>query len=81
MSGQGYQTALFGKLVVAVHQFDGKKYHLSECYDTEVRMKDLVLGDGLVECHWDTKEYHISDFAKGDADKKLNIPADLIPKL
>ncbi|MEM1085504.1 MAG: sulfatase-like hydrolase/transferase [Verrucomicrobiota bacterium] len=40
----------------------------------------IVLGDGRIECDW-TKENEFvrSDFAKGADDKKLEIPAELIP--
>ena len=40
----------------------------------------IVLGDGRVECDWKQKNvYTISDFAKGADNKKLDIPAELVP--
>lgn len=40
----------------------------------------IVLGDGRIECDWSQENvYHLSDFAKGADDKKLEIPAELIP--
>lgn len=41
----------------------------------------IVLGDGRVECDWSQlNSYKISNFAKGADDKKLEIPAHLLPK-
>jgi len=46
------------------------------------KLGNIVLGDGRVECDWDKKNsYKISNFAKGADDKKLDIPARLMPAL
>ena len=44
------------------------------------KLGTIVLGDGRVECDW-TKpsSYALSNFATGADNKKLDIPADLIP--
>lgn len=40
----------------------------------------IVLGDGRIECDWSqANTYIVSDFAAGADDKKLEIPADLLP--
>ncbi len=40
----------------------------------------IVLGDGRIECDWSqANTYALSDFAPGADDKKLEIPAELIP--
>ncbi len=46
------------------------------------KLGNIVLGDGRVECDW-TKEnkFHISNFAAGAHDRKLNIPEAIIPKV
>lgn len=44
------------------------------------KLGTIVLGDGRVECDWSKKNsYSISHFAPGADDKKLDIPAALIP--
>jgi arylsulfatase A-like enzyme len=44
------------------------------------KLGNIVLGDRRVECDWRKEnEWVICDFAKGADDKKLNIPAGLIP--
>lgn len=44
------------------------------------KLGNIVLGDGRVECDWSKKNvYKISNFAKGADNKKLDIPAELIP--
>ncbi len=45
------------------------------------KLGSIVLGDGRVECDWTKEnEFTVSDFAKGAHDRKLNIPAKIIPK-
>ena len=45
------------------------------------KLGSIVLGDNRVECDWTQKnKYHVSDFAVGAHDRKLNVPADIIPK-
>jgi arylsulfatase A-like enzyme len=42
----------------------------------------IVLGDGRVECDWtQLNRYRISNFAEGADNKKLDIPAELMPAL
>ncbi|QBG49249.1 sulfatase [Verrucomicrobia bacterium S94] len=42
----------------------------------------ITLGDGRVECDWKhPNDYVITDFAKGAHDRKLDIPARLIPSI
>ncbi len=44
------------------------------------KLGNIVLGDGRVECDWTLKNsYNISSFARGADNKKLDIPADIIP--
>ena len=44
------------------------------------KLGSIVLGDGRVEIDWKQENaYHVSEFAKGTDDKKLAIPADLVP--
>ncbi|MGJ8681238.1 sulfatase-like hydrolase/transferase [Paraglaciecola sp.] len=44
------------------------------------KLGNIVLGDGRVEMDWSTKNsYNISNFAAGSDDKKLDVPAELIP--
>jgi hypothetical protein len=46
------------------------------------KLGNIVLGDGRVECDWRKENsYNISNFAKGADDKKLDIPAALIPPI
>ncbi|MDZ8120524.1 sulfatase-like hydrolase/transferase [Pontiella agarivorans] len=46
------------------------------------KLGNIVLGDGRVECDWNQKNsYKISTFAKGADDKKLDIPAEIVPAL
>ena len=46
------------------------------------KLGNIVLGDDRVECIWDKKnEYSISSFAKGNDDKKLDIPENIIPEI
>ncbi|MDF7825921.1 sulfatase-like hydrolase/transferase [Pontiellaceae bacterium B12227] len=46
------------------------------------KLGNIVLGDGRAECDWKKNNvYTISNFAKGADDKKLDIPAHLIPTL
>ncbi|MDF7822377.1 sulfatase-like hydrolase/transferase [Pontiellaceae bacterium B12227] len=53
---------------------------LAEWFRT--KLGNIVLGDGRVECDWSKKNlYNTSNFAKGADDKKLDIPAELIPKI
>ncbi|QDV63966.1 sulfatase-like hydrolase/transferase [Crateriforma conspicua] len=41
----------------------------------------IVLGDGRAECDWSMENtFHISDFALGADDKKLDIPPEIIPE-
>lgn len=41
----------------------------------------IMLGDGRLECDWTKKnEYHISNFAEGAHDRKLEIPKAMIPQ-
>ncbi len=45
------------------------------------KLGSIILGDGRVECDWSRENsYAISSFAKGSDDKKLDIPAELIPQ-
>ncbi|VGO17778.1 Arylsulfatase [Pontiella desulfatans] len=44
------------------------------------KLGNIVLGDGRVECDWSKmNSYNISLFAKGADNKKLDIPAGLVP--
>ena len=44
------------------------------------RLTSIVLGDGRIECDWSRENsYHVSDFAIGSHDRRLEIPNDLIP--
>lgn len=44
------------------------------------KLGNIALGDGRVEMDWSTKNsYNISNFAAGSDDKKINIPASLLP--
>ena len=44
------------------------------------KLGNIVLGDGRVEVDWSKRNsYNISNFAGGADDKKIEIPADLIP--
>jgi len=46
------------------------------------KLGNIVLGDGRVECDWSKpNSYAISNFAGGADDKKLDIPAKLIPEM
>jgi len=46
------------------------------------KLGNIVLGDGRVECDWDYQNaYEISNFAEGADNKKLDIPAELIPAI
>lgn len=46
------------------------------------KLGNIVLGDGRMECNWDVlNDYKISNFAQGSDDKRLDIPAKLIPKV
>ena len=46
------------------------------------KLGNIVLGDGRAECDWNKRNsYNISNFAKGADDKKLDIPAGLIPRI
>lgn len=46
------------------------------------KLGNIVLGDGRVEMDWTTEnQYSISNFAAGADDKKLEIPAHLIPNI
>ncbi|MBB6430914.1 sulfatase-like hydrolase/transferase [Algisphaera agarilytica] len=41
----------------------------------------IILGDGRVEVDWKQENvYHVSDFAPGAHDRKLDIPADILPE-
>lgn len=45
------------------------------------KLGNIVLGDGRVEMDWSTKNaYNVSQFASGADDKKIDIPANIIPK-
>lgn len=47
-----------------------------------MKLGNIVLGDGRVECDWkQLNRYELSNFAKGADDKKLDIPANLIPRI
>ncbi|MGC6424840.1 MAG: sulfatase-like hydrolase/transferase [Lentimonas sp.] len=46
------------------------------------KLGTIVLGDRRVEADWDYEnEYRLHTFAEGADDKKLNIPAELIPSI
>ncbi|WP_017443955.1 sulfatase-like hydrolase/transferase [Gayadomonas joobiniege] len=46
------------------------------------KLGNIVLGDGRVEMDWSTEnKYNLSNFAAGADDKKLEIPAQLIPDI
>ncbi|NIJ44861.1 arylsulfatase A-like enzyme [Wenyingzhuangia heitensis] len=46
------------------------------------KLGNIVLGDGRVEADWSkVNSYSVSNFAGGSDDKKLDIPANLIPTL
>lgn len=46
------------------------------------KLGNIALGDRRLECDWDVKNsYNISTFALGSDDKKLDIPAKIIPKV
>ncbi len=45
------------------------------------KLGSIVLGDGRVECDWTQKnKFHISNFAPGAHDRKLDFPKGLVPK-
>lgn len=45
------------------------------------KLGNIVLGDGRAEADWSkANSYHISNFAKGADDKKIDIPANILPK-
>lgn len=45
-----------------------------------VKLGNIVLGDGRVECDWSKENtYNISNFAEGAHDKRLAIPSSIIP--
>lgn len=47
-----------------------------------MKLGTIVLGDGRVECDWSKPNtYALSNFAIGADDKKLDIPAGIIPKV
>lgn len=44
------------------------------------KLGGIVLGDGRVECDWTQEnKYHVSNFAAGAHDRRLNIPEAIIP--
>lgn len=44
------------------------------------KLGNIVLGDGRVECDWTQEnKHHISNFAPGSHDRKLNIPKGTVP--
>lgn len=46
-----------------------------------VKLANITLGDGRMECDWSQEnEYVLCNFAEGAHDRKLDIPANLIPK-
>lgn len=46
------------------------------------KLGNIVLGDGRVECDWSKpNSYALSNFAAGADNKKLDIPAELIPEI
>ena len=47
-----------------------------------VKLGNIVLGDGRVECSWsEENNFNISNFAPGADDKILDIPARIIPEV
>ncbi len=46
------------------------------------KLTDIVLGDGRVECDWSQENaYHVSDYALGAHNRRLEIPSELIPSM
>lgn len=46
------------------------------------KLGNAVLGDGRIECDWSQiNTFNISNFSKGAHDRKLDIPANLIPEI
>lgn len=42
----------------------------------------IILGDGRLEADWSQESsYHVSNFAKGAHDRKLEVPAEIIPAI
>ncbi len=59
--------------------YDKKYQELADWF--RVKLANISLGDGRVECDWkNPTDYVITDFAKGADDKVLNIPNKIIPK-
>ncbi len=58
-------------------------YHYRALADWfRAKLGNIVLGDMRVECDWKLKNsYNISSFARGADDKKINIPAEIIPDI
>ena len=45
------------------------------------KLARIVLGDGRVECDWTQENrFHISNFAPGAHDRKLEFPQEIVPK-
>lgn len=60
--------------------YDRRYAALAEWFRT--KLGNIVLGDGRLECDWNTiNSYAISNFAEGSDDKVLDIPAELIPNI
>nr|WP_252730577.1 sulfatase-like hydrolase/transferase [Colwellia sp. E2M01] len=58
--------------------YDKKYSHLAAWFRN--KLGNIVLGDGRVEADWRmANSYHISNFAKGADDKKIDIPEGIIP--
>lgn len=46
------------------------------------KLTSIVLGDGRVECDWSQQNvHHVSSFALGSHDRRLDYPAGLVPSL
>ena len=45
------------------------------------KLGNIVLGDGRIECDWTKKnEFHLSNFAAGAHDRKLEFPEGIVPE-
>ena len=46
------------------------------------KLGNIILGDRRVECDWSKEnKFHISNFAAGAHDRKLDIPEKIIPAI
>lgn len=81
---EAVEMALFDLRVDPAEQnnvaYDPRYAKLAEWFRQKIGR--ITLGDGRVECDWKHPEdYVITDFAKGANDRKLDIPANIIPSI